>query len=88
MSLEFPFTYPKDIPAAEVIDLLAKHEVEIDAQTSWCPWPGEFIVTGNHKDLIDFFTEIDGPGQSFPIDEFNEMLAEYNTYQSRTYNDI
>tara|TARA_R100001082_G_scaffold103960_2_gene74981 strand:+ start:1605 stop:1844 length:240 start_codon:yes stop_codon:yes gene_type:complete len=34
-------------------------------------------VTGTQEDLASFFKHLDGPGQSFPIDEFIEFIQDY-----------
>jgi len=75
---EIPFSYPQDIPAIEVVGLLEKHNIEIDAQTSWCKLPGEFLITGTMENLINFNCELDGPGASFCEAEFKEYVHEYN----------
>ena len=75
---EIPFTYPEDIDAIEVVNLLKQHSVEICAQTSWSPLPGDFLVEGTMENLIKFFRDLDGPAQSFPVDEFKEYVLENN----------
>jgi len=75
---EIPFSYPLDISAIEVVGLLKKHNIEIDAQTSWCKLPGEFLLTGTMENLIKFNCELDGPGVSFCETEFIEFVNEYN----------
>ena len=75
---EVPFTYPEDIEVMEVYKMLTKHNLEIDAQTSWCPLPGDFLLTGTMEDLKGFFAELDGPAQSFPVSEFEAFVLEHN----------
>jgi len=78
---ELPFDYPEDADRKEIVGLAVARNIEIDAQTSWNKWPGEYIVTGTFDDLVEFFQDIDGPAQSFPIDEFREFVAEYNNME-------
>jgi hypothetical protein len=74
MIYEIPFAYPSDTPVSEVFNLLKKFSIEISAQTSWSPHPGEFLIEGTMENLIGFHRELDGPGQSFPVDEFKEYV--------------
>ena len=55
MTYNIPFTYPEDCDAGEIIKLIESHNVEIDAQTSWCTWPGDMILSGAKEDLIKLF---------------------------------
>jgi len=73
---EIPFVYPQDVQVIEIYKLLKKHNIEIEAQTSWSPLPGEFLITGTMENLISFNCELDGPGQSFPVDEFKEYVLD------------
>ena len=82
MLYEIPFSYPEDTPVLEVIELLKKHNVEINAQTSWSNLPGEFLITGTIENLAEFHRELDGPAQSFPITEFKEFVLENNISRS------
>ena len=75
---ELPFDYPEDGDRLEVIKIAEKHSIEIDAQTSWNEWPGEFIVAGTFPNLVEFFQELDGPAQSFPVDELWDEVMHYN----------
>ena len=72
-----PFSYPQDISAVYVANLLKWHNINIEAQTSWSPLPGEYLITGRMDDLVSFSCMLDGPGQSFPIDEFKEFVKQY-----------
>ena len=45
------------------------HDVAVDHDDS--------SVTGTMEALANFFCDLDGPGQSFPIDEFKEWAARY-----------
>ncbi len=76
---ELPFDYPEDVDRQEIIALAETHNIDIDAQTSWNTWPGEFIVTGTFPDLVEFFHAIDGPAQSFPVDELWDDVMQYNS---------
>ena len=75
---EIPFSYPQDISATYIVSLLKKHNIEIDAQTSWCKLPGEFLLTGTMENLINFNCELDGPATSFCETEFKDFVNEYN----------
>ena len=69
-----PFRMPKDTTAAEVCDLLKKHNIYIGAQTSY--EHDEFLVKGSMENLISFFEELDGPAQSFNEEEFKDYVYE------------
>ena len=78
MIYEIPFSYPGNTPVLEVYKLLEKYNIEINAQTSWSDLPGEFLIEGTMENLIGFHRELDGPGQSFPVMEFEEYVRENN----------
>ena len=78
MIYEIPFTYPKYCSPGEIFQLLGKYDIGISAQTSWSSLPGEYLVKGLMPDLISFFRELDGPGQSFAVEEFKEYVMENN----------
>jgi len=78
MTFNVPFTYPVDCDVTKIIKLIETHNVEIDAQTSWCPWPGDMILSGTKEDLINLFIELDGPATSFNEEEFMEFVEDYN----------
>ena len=40
-------------------------------------------VHGNFTQLANFFQELDGPAQSFPIDEFKEWVELYEVDENR-----
>jgi len=73
-----PFSYPQDISATYIVNLLKKHNIEIDAQTTWSNWPGEFLLTGTMENLINFNIKLDGPATSFCKTEFVEFVNTYN----------
>ncbi len=77
MIYEIPFAYPSDTPVTEVFNLLKKFSIGINAQASWSPHPGEFFIEGTMENLIEFHRELDGPAQSFPVDEFKEYVRNY-----------
>ena len=76
MKYTIPFTMPMDMTAVEVCDLLKKHNIRIGAQLSYVN--DEFLIQGTMENLIKFFEELDGPGQSFPISEFKEYVRQNN----------
>ena len=67
-----PFRMPEDITAAEVCDLLKKHNIYIGAQTSYVN--DEFLIRGTMENLIKFFMDLDGPAQSFSVEEFEDYV--------------
>ena len=69
-----PFRMPEDITAVEVCGLLKKHNIYIGAQTSYVN--DEFLIKGTMENLIKFFEELDGPGQSFNVEEFEDYVYE------------
>jgi len=71
-----PFTYPEDMEAVHLCDLLRKHNIDIGARTSYTN--NEYLIKGTMENLISFFRELDGPAQSFPVDEFKEYVQENN----------
>jgi hypothetical protein len=75
---KLPFQYPKDFPVTQLRDLLVKYSVKLgyDFDVDFDD-PVKHTVTGTLDDLIGFHREIDGPGQSFPVDEFKEWASEY-----------
>ena len=50
-----------------------RHNTYIEASHD----PRKVWVIGTQDHLSDFFREIDGPGQSFPITEFVEFIQDY-----------
>ena len=67
-----PFRMPEDITAVEVCDLLKKHSIDIGAQTSYVN--DEFLIKGTMENLIKFFMDLDGPAQSFSVEEFKDYV--------------
>jgi hypothetical protein len=65
---------PKDMTAVEVCGLLKKHNIDIGAQTSYVY--DEFLVKGTMENLTSFFEELDGPAQSFNVEEFEDYVYE------------
>ena len=56
---EMPFDYPPHVSVQEVLALIEAHNLDIDAQTSWCIWPGMYIITGLYDDILAFFRSLD-----------------------------
>tara|TARA_A100001011_G_C14144331_1_gene771162 strand:+ start:424 stop:669 length:246 start_codon:yes stop_codon:yes gene_type:complete len=78
MIYTIPFQYPAELPVTELRDLLNEHSVKLEYDFE-APHDGDTFhkVTGTMKNLIGFHRDIDGPGQSFPVDEFKEYVEEY-----------
>ena len=74
-----PFQYPADFPATDLRDLIIVHDVKLEYDFE-APHDGDTFhkVTGTLENLINFHRDIDGPGQSFPVDEFKEFVEENN----------
>ena len=61
------------IKAFDMVEAIERHNVKIDY-----PENVDYVdVTGTLKELADFFRYLDGPGQSFPINEFEEWARDY-----------
>ncbi len=75
-----PFSYPQDISATYIVSLLKKHNIEIDAQTTWSNLPGESLLTGTMENLINFNIKLNGPAISFCETEFKEYIKEFNQF--------
>ena len=63
-----PYNY-EDLTWQDIQEVASNHNVTVDHD--------EETVYGTLEDLAGFFAELDGPGQSFPIDEFKDWAAEY-----------
>ena len=79
MIYTIPFKYPAELPATDLRDLLQKYSVKLEYDFE-APHDGDTFhkVTGTMVDLINFHRDIDGPGQSFPVDEFKQYVLELN----------
>ena len=60
---------PGDILWQDLNEVARNHEVRVDHD--------EEVVVGSADELANFFRDLDGPGQSFPIVEFLEWIQEY-----------
>ena len=60
---------PGDILWQDLNEVALNHEVQVDHD--------EEVVIGSADELVNFFRDLDGPGQSFPIVEFLEWIQEY-----------
>ena len=78
MVYRLPLQYPTDIPVTELRDLLNEHSVLLEYDFE-APHDGDTFhnVTVTLDNLACFFADLDGPGQSFPIDEFKEWAEEF-----------
>ena len=64
----------KTMSAKKLVEALDRHPsliIEYPEDITIC------YITGIQEDLASFFKHLDGPGQSFPIDEFVEWLQDY-----------
>ena len=78
MLYKLPFQYPSDLPVTELRDLLNEHSVKLEYNfDADFDDPENHTLTGTLEDLIGFHRDLDGPGQSFPVDEFKEYVEEY-----------
>ena len=79
MIYTIPFQYPTELPVTDLRDLLKEHSVklEYDFEADHDD-PFNHKVTGTLENLTNFHRDIDGPGQSFPVDEFTEFVKETN----------
>ena len=78
MIYKLPFQYPSDLPVTELRDLLNKHSVKLEYNfDADFDDPEKHTLTGSEEHLAKFFTDLDGPGQSFPVDEFREYIQEF-----------
>jgi hypothetical protein len=75
---QVPFEYPSDLPVTELRDLLNNHSVKLEYDfTEDIDVFNNHTVTGTLEDLTGFFQALDGPAQSFPIDEFQEWASNF-----------
>ena len=78
MLYRLPFQYPSDLPVTELRDLLNVHSVKLEYNfDADFDDPVKHILTGTLDQLISFHRDLDGPGQSFPVDEFKEHVEEF-----------
>ncbi len=66
-----PFELDPDYDLTEVIERNG-HHLKFDLHED-----NSIEITGGMDDLANFFQELDGPAQSFPIDEFKEWAELY-----------
>ena len=60
---------PDDITWQDLNEVARNHEVRVDHE--------EDVIIGSADELANFFQELDGPAQSFPIVEFLEYIQDY-----------
>ena len=60
---------PDDITWQDLDEVARNHEVRVDHEND--------IIVGSANELANFFQELDGPAQSFPITEFLEYIQEF-----------
>ena len=64
---------PDDITWQDLNEVARNHEVRVDHE--------EDVIIGTADELANFFQELDGPAQSFPITEFLEYIQEFKLVQ-------
>ena len=64
---------PDDITWQDLDEAARNHEVRVDHE--------EDVIIGTADELANFFQELDGPAQSFPITEFLEYIQEFKLVQ-------
>ena len=82
MKYEVPFTYTEDLDILELSEMLKANNLTIhpsndQIENSLPRSVAEYLITGTQDNLISFFREIDGPGQSFPVTEFVEYIQDF-----------
>ena len=60
---------PDDITWQDLNEVALNHDVQVDHEDD--------VIIGSADELANFFQELDGPAQSFPIVEFFEYIQEY-----------
>jgi len=68
-----PFEQPKDMSVEAFCKLIEKHDINIGKRIA----ESTYLIGGTKENLIEFCREVDGPGQSFPVDEFSEWIHDY-----------
>tara|TARA_R110001583_G_scaffold140978_2_gene293066 strand:+ start:248 stop:463 length:216 start_codon:yes stop_codon:yes gene_type:complete len=66
---EYAIPTPDDITWQYLDEVARNHEVRVDHE--------EDVITGTADELANFFQELDGPAQSFPITEFLEYIQQF-----------
>ena len=64
---------PDDITWQDLDEVARNHEVRVDHEND--------VIVGSADELANFFQELDGPAQSFPITEFLEYIQEFKLVQ-------
>ncbi len=60
---------PDDITWQDLDEVAKNHEIRVDHEDD--------VIIGSADELANFFQELDGPAQSFPITEFLEYIQDY-----------
>ena len=66
---EYAIPTPDDVSWQDLDEVAENHEVRIDHDND--------VIIGTADELANFFQELDGPAQSFPITEFLEYIQEF-----------
>ena len=61
------------IKAFDMVEAIERNNVDIQTECT----PKVIWVIGTLEQVTGFFRDLDGPAQSFPIDEFKEWVQDY-----------
>ena len=65
------FIFEKDMNAAEICELLVKHNIDIGARTSYTK--NEYLISGHLVDLTNFIAEVEG---DYPAKQWVDYVEE------------
>ena len=65
----FAVPIPDEVPFQYLDEVAREYDVTVDHNND--------TITGTMESLANFFQALDGPAQSFPIDEFTEWASSY-----------
>ena len=70
------YQVPLEIDSA-MIDIFEQLQEQTNVYFEASNDEGAVLVVGTMENLASFFQELDGPAQSFPIDEFREWVSNF-----------
>ena len=62
---------------SDMIDIFEQLQEQTNVYFEASNDEGTVLVVGTMENLASFFQELDGPAQSFPIDEFREWVSNF-----------
>ena len=74
------YTIPFDLDNFENFDVEELLEIAENYGVEYIETTDENFVRGDFDSLAALYSEIDGPGQSFPIDEFFEFVQDHRDH--------